>query len=290
MCCCTGICDAVGAHALRLRTRGRGGWILRDVPVSPQRRAGHLRYAVFAARAAGPASFAARRHRSAGTALDGASAAPGRRLRRLQRWACRLRAGDGAGRGFARVALPCRPTCGLLKRSRGAARRAEPPRGCARRALQRQFCGLSRARNSCSKRRLGYWRRSPMLTSCSLVLRTKPNSTAVRARAPVPNACAVLPRQPRCRMAAFTELASVLVSPRSHGSNFPLKIFDYLAAGKPIVATDVPAHRAVLDNSLASARAIVGGCYGRRFDQTFFVIANWPSDWGPPPQAMPACI
>ena len=74
----------------------------------------------------------------------------------------------------------------------------------------------------------------------------------------------LLPRQPRCRMAAFTELASVLVSPRSHGSNFPLKIFDYLAAGKPIVATDVPAHRAVLDNSLAllvpsSAAAIADG-------------------------------
>jgi glycosyltransferase involved in cell wall biosynthesis len=61
----------------------------------------------------------------------------------------------------------------------------------------------------------------------------------------------VLPRQPRGRIAAFTELASILVSSRNHGGNFPLKIFDYLAAGKPIVATDVPAHRAVLDDSLA---------------------------------------
>jgi glycosyltransferase involved in cell wall biosynthesis len=61
----------------------------------------------------------------------------------------------------------------------------------------------------------------------------------------------VLSRQPRNRMAAFTELASILVSPRNHGGNFPLKIFDYLAAGKPIVATDVPAHRAVLNDSLA---------------------------------------
>jgi glycosyltransferase involved in cell wall biosynthesis len=69
------------------------------------------------------------------------------------------------------------------------------------------------------------------------------------------DACAervrLLPRQPRDRMAAFTELATVLVSSRNHGGNFPLKIFDYLAAGKPIVATDVPAHRAVLDDSLA---------------------------------------
>jgi glycosyltransferase involved in cell wall biosynthesis len=61
----------------------------------------------------------------------------------------------------------------------------------------------------------------------------------------------VLPRQPRERIAAFTQLASILVSPRNHGGNFPLKIFDYLAAGKPIVATDVSAHRAVLDDSLA---------------------------------------
>jgi glycosyltransferase involved in cell wall biosynthesis len=61
----------------------------------------------------------------------------------------------------------------------------------------------------------------------------------------------VLPRQPRERIAAFTRLASILVSPRNHGGNFPLKIFDYLAAGKPIVATDVSAHRAVLDDSLA---------------------------------------
>jgi glycosyltransferase involved in cell wall biosynthesis len=65
------------------------------------------------------------------------------------------------------------------------------------------------------------------------------------------NRVRVLPRQPRRRMDAFIELASVLVSPRNHGGNFPLKIFDYLAAGKPIVATDVPAHRAVLDDTLA---------------------------------------
>ncbi len=61
----------------------------------------------------------------------------------------------------------------------------------------------------------------------------------------------VLPRQPRARVAAFTALADVLVSPRSFGDNFPLKLFDYLAAGKPIVATDLPAHRCVLDDSLA---------------------------------------
>lgn len=61
----------------------------------------------------------------------------------------------------------------------------------------------------------------------------------------------LLPRQPRERMAGFTTLASVLVSPRRHGHNFPLKLFDYLAASRPIVATDLPAHRCVLDDNLA---------------------------------------
>jgi glycosyltransferase involved in cell wall biosynthesis len=58
-------------------------------------------------------------------------------------------------------------------------------------------------------------------------------------------------RQSRERIAAFIAMASVLVSPRTYGGNFPLKVFDYLAAGKPIVATDVPSHRVILDDSLA---------------------------------------
>jgi glycosyltransferase involved in cell wall biosynthesis len=58
-------------------------------------------------------------------------------------------------------------------------------------------------------------------------------------------------RQSRDRIAAFIAMASILISPRSYGGNFPLKVFDYLAAGKPIVATDVPSHRVVLDDSLA---------------------------------------
>jgi glycosyltransferase involved in cell wall biosynthesis len=94
------------------------------------------------------------------------------------------------------------------------------------------------------------------------------STEAELARRVADGACAervrVLPRQPRGRIEAFTQLASILVSPRNHGGNFPLKIFDYLAAGKPIVATDVPAHRAVLDDSLAllvpaTADAIANG-------------------------------
>jgi glycosyltransferase involved in cell wall biosynthesis len=61
----------------------------------------------------------------------------------------------------------------------------------------------------------------------------------------------VVKRQPRERIPLFLSLANVLVSPRAYGDNLPLKIFDYLASGKPIVATDIPAHRSVLDESRA---------------------------------------
>lgn len=45
--------------------------------------------------------------------------------------------------------------------------------------------------------------------------------------------------------------ASVLVSPRVVGNNPPLKIYTYLAARRPVVATSISAHTQVLDDSLA---------------------------------------
>jgi glycosyltransferase involved in cell wall biosynthesis len=61
----------------------------------------------------------------------------------------------------------------------------------------------------------------------------------------------VIERQPRPEMAAFLRMADVLVSPRAYGGNLPLKVFDYLAAGRPIVATDIPTHRTVLSEQRA---------------------------------------
>lgn len=61
----------------------------------------------------------------------------------------------------------------------------------------------------------------------------------------------LVPRQPRERISVFLSLASVLVSTRAYGNNLPLKTFDYLAAGRPIVATDIPPHRAFLSDELA---------------------------------------
>jgi glycosyltransferase involved in cell wall biosynthesis len=76
----------------------------------------------------------------------------------------------------------------------------------------------------------------------------------------------LVPRQPRETIPGYFALADVLVSPRVYGGNLPLKVFDYLAAGRPIVATDIPSHRSVLTEerailvppeSQALARAIV---------------------------------
>jgi glycosyltransferase involved in cell wall biosynthesis len=61
----------------------------------------------------------------------------------------------------------------------------------------------------------------------------------------------VVLRQPREKIPSYLALADVAVSPRAYGDNLPLKVFDYLAAGRPIVATDIPAHRSVLDEGCA---------------------------------------
>lgn len=62
----------------------------------------------------------------------------------------------------------------------------------------------------------------------------------------------VLPQQPRSRVAEYLAAADLLVSPRMHGDNLPLKVFDYLAAGRAVVATDLPCHRAVLNETTSA--------------------------------------
>jgi glycosyltransferase involved in cell wall biosynthesis len=71
------------------------------------------------------------------------------------------------------------------------------------------------------------------------------------AALPDAGAVRIVPRQPRQAIPAYLALATVLVSPRAYGDNLPLKIFDYLAAGVPIVATDIAAHRSLLDPTRA---------------------------------------
>jgi glycosyltransferase involved in cell wall biosynthesis len=47
------------------------------------------------------------------------------------------------------------------------------------------------------------------------------------------------------------ELANFLVLPRVAADNVPLKLFDYMASGTPIIATHGPAHEPLLDESRA---------------------------------------
>jgi len=64
-----------------------------------------------------------------------------------------------------------------------------------------------------------------------------------------PDNVIVLGRVSREEVGKMLVASDVLISPRLYGGNIPLKIFDYIGAGKPIIASDIDAHRAVLDES-----------------------------------------
>jgi glycosyltransferase involved in cell wall biosynthesis len=49
----------------------------------------------------------------------------------------------------------------------------------------------------------------------------------------------------------YQRLADVLVTTRARGTNTPLKIYQYLRAGRPIVATAIRSHTQVLDSGTA---------------------------------------
>jgi glycosyltransferase involved in cell wall biosynthesis len=70
--------------------------------------------------------------------------------------------------------------------------------------------------------------------------------------------------RPAEEIPAFLLAADVLVSPRSRGTNTPLKIYQYLRSGKPIVATRLLTHTQVLTDDTAvltgaTAREFAGG-------------------------------
>jgi glycosyltransferase involved in cell wall biosynthesis len=57
--------------------------------------------------------------------------------------------------------------------------------------------------------------------------------------------------QPAEDIPGYLAAADVLVSPRSRGKNTPLKIYQYLRAARPIVATNLLTHTQVLDDTVA---------------------------------------
>jgi glycosyltransferase involved in cell wall biosynthesis len=68
---------------------------------------------------------------------------------------------------------------------------------------------------------------------------------AVRARV------RILAPEPRDRMPNFLAMADCLISLRPSSDNLPLKVLDYMAAGRPIVATRGRAHEPVLNTERA---------------------------------------
>lgn len=56
----------------------------------------------------------------------------------------------------------------------------------------------------------------------------------------------IIGRQTRDKTLKILASADIAVSLRRDGQNAPLKLFDYIGAGIPVVATDIPAHRCVL--------------------------------------------
>jgi glycosyltransferase involved in cell wall biosynthesis len=58
-------------------------------------------------------------------------------------------------------------------------------------------------------------------------------------------------QRPAEEIPRFLDAADVLVSPRSTGTNTPLKIYQYLRSGRPIVATRLLTHTQVLTDDIS---------------------------------------
>ena len=70
-------------------------------------------------------------------------------------------------------------------------------------------------------------------------------------RADVAGAVIFAGQRPSDEIPLFLDAADVLVSPRSTGTNTPLKIYQYLRSGRPIVATRLLTHTQVLNDDVA---------------------------------------
>jgi glycosyltransferase involved in cell wall biosynthesis len=62
--------------------------------------------------------------------------------------------------------------------------------------------------------------------------------------------CIFTGRVPKEAAAQYTSTADVLVSPRRDGTNTPLKVYEQLASGKPLVATDIWSHTQILSKDV----------------------------------------
>jgi len=105
-----------------------------------------------------------------------------------------------------------------------------------------------------------------LLDAFAIVLRSRPEAhlmlvggtdeqvgrIAARARElGINKNCRLTGRVEKSVVAGFTRAATVLVSPRVCGTNTPLKVYEQLASGKPLVATRIESHTQVLDDEVA---------------------------------------
>ncbi len=67
----------------------------------------------------------------------------------------------------------------------------------------------------------------------------------------VTNFVSIIGPRPVKSLGNYLSQGDILASPRIEGTNTSMKIYSYLLAGKPIIATDLPTHTQILDDSLA---------------------------------------
>jgi glycosyltransferase involved in cell wall biosynthesis len=67
----------------------------------------------------------------------------------------------------------------------------------------------------------------------------------------IDDVCVFTGRVPQATAKKFTSRADILTSPRTRGMNTPLKVYELLDCGKPLVATRIPSHTQVLTEDVA---------------------------------------
>jgi len=68
-------------------------------------------------------------------------------------------------------------------------------------------------------------------------------------------------------LGAYLRRADLLVSPRLNGENTPMKVYSYLDSGRPVLATDLPTHRQVMDETNAMLAAPEPTAFGKAMVQ-----------------------
>jgi glycosyltransferase involved in cell wall biosynthesis len=78
-------------------------------------------------------------------------------------------------------------------------------------------------------------------------------------------------QRPAAEMESWMSLADILLSPRSQGYNTPLKLFSYMASGKPVVATRRETHTQIVNESEAFLAESHPTAFGRAI---WYALAN----------------